>query len=426
MKFGFRWLLLLPVVLATLEAPSFAELPPGFPSTGLEDRISFWEKIFTTYGADDYVIHDNFRVNLVYEVATERTERARIRAVRSTLDEVGRKISAPETMGREARRIYNLIAETDVKLTAGNIAVLRQRVHAQRGIKERFRDGVIRSGRYLRYFEEVFENVGVPTVITLLPLVESSFENRAYSSAGAAGIWQFTRSTARAYMRVVRGRDDRLNPAIAARSAARLLKGNYEALKSWPLAISAYNHGRAGMLRAKRQHGSHLPTIIRNYKSRIYGYASKNFYAEFVAAVNVYQNYEEYFGKLALDQPLDFSSAPTQVARRTTVDPGNGVRYRVQSGDTLSEISDRYGTTSANIMNINGLLTDVIFAGETLVVTRSGSALVVANTADEYLVRWGDTLGQIARRFGMGLRELMDLNGMRNSQIFAGQLLVIR
>ena len=131
-------------------------------------------------------------------------------------------------------------------------------------------------------------------------------------------------------------------------------------------------------------------------------------------------------GELALDQPLDFSSAPTQVARRTTVDPGNGVRYRVQSGDTLSEISDRYGTTSANIMDINGLLTDVIFAGETLVVTRSGPSVEAANTAGEYRVRWGDTLGQIARRFGMGLRELMDLNGMRNSRIFAGQLLVIR
>ena len=197
MKFRFRWLLLLPVVLAALPALSLAELPPGFPSTGLEDRIAFWEKIFTVYGADDYVLHDNFRVNLIYEIATEKTQRARVRAVRNTLTEVGRKISAPETMGVEARRIYDRIAETDVKLTAGNIAVLRQRVHAQRGIKERFRDGVIRSGRYLQYFERVFEEVGVPTVITLLPLVESSYENRAYSSAGAAGIWQFTRSTGR-------------------------------------------------------------------------------------------------------------------------------------------------------------------------------------------------------------------------------------
>jgi LysM repeat protein len=77
-------------------------------------------------------------------------------------------------------------------------------------------------------------------------------------------------------------------------------------------------------------------------------------------------------------------------------------------------------------MDINGLLTDVIFAGETLVVTRSGPSVEAANTAGEYRVRWGDTLGQIARRFGMGLRELMDLNGMRNSRIFAGQLLVIR
>ena len=426
MKFGFRCLLLVPVVLATLQMSSFAELPAGFPSPGLEDRIEFWEKIFTVYGADDYVIHDNFRVNLIYEVATEKTQRARMRAVRDTLTEVGRKVSAPETMSAEARRLYDRIAETDVKLTAGNIAVLRQRVHAQRGIKERFRDGVVRSGKYKQYFEEVFDDVGVPTIITLLPLVESSFENRAYSRAGAAGIWQFTRSTGRMYMRIVRGRDDRLNPAIATRAAARLLKRNYDALKSWPLAISAYNHGRAGMLRAQKQFGSDLPTIIRNYKSRIYGYASKNFYAEFVAAVHVYENYQQYFGELALDQPQEFSSAPTQVARRTSVDPGSGTRYRVRSGDTLSGIAERHGTSATNIMDINGLLTDVIFAGESLVVSRAGTALVRASSDSEYRVRWGDTLGQIARRFGMGLRELMDLNGMRNSRIFAGQLLVVR
>ena len=147
---------------------------------------------------------------------------------------------------------------------------------------------------------------------------------------------------------------------------------------------------------------------------------------EFVAAVNVYENYQQYFGELTLDQPLDFSNATTQVARRTSVVPGSGVRYRVRPGDTLGGIANRYGTTTANVMDINGLLTDVIFAGETLVVTRSGPSVAEANAEGAYRVRWGDTLGEIARRFGMGLRELMDLNGMRNSRIFAGQLLVIR
>ena len=427
MKSGHRVLFLFLIVSIASITPSFAELPPGFPSAGLEDRVRFWEKVFTIYGEDDYIIHDNLRVNLIYDVVSERERRSRVPTVQATLDQIRRKISTPEAMNAEERRIYDLIAETGVKMTAGNIAVLRRRVHAQRGIKERFRSGIIRSGRYLSYFEQVFEEVGVPTIITLLPLIESSYQNRAYSSAGAAGIWQFTRSTGRLYMRVVRGRDDRLNPAIATRSAARLLKSNYEKLGSWPLAISAYNHGRAGMARAQSRHGSNLPTIIGNYRSRTFGYASKNFYAEFVAAVNVYQNHEKYFGLLALDPTEDFSNVPTQLARRRPVlDSGvDGARYRVQYGDTLGGIANRYGTSVRRLMDLNGLPTDTIFAGETLLVSISG-APVTPPSDGRYRVRWGDTLSEIAIRFGVRLRELMDLNGLRNSTIYAGQILIVR
>lgn len=426
MNSGPYTVLLLIVSIAST-TPCFAELPPGFPSAGLEDRVDFWEKVFTIYGEDDYIIHDNFRVNLIYAVATEQGRRSRIRTVRATLDQIQRKILKPEEMNSEERRIYDLIAEAGVEMTAGNIAVLRRRVHAQRGIKERFISGIILSGRYLSYFKQVFEDVGVPTILTLLPLVESSFENRAYSSAGAAGIWQFTRSTGRQYMRVVRGRDDRLNPAIATRSAARLLKKNYERLRSWPLAISAYNHGRAGMARALAKHGPDLPTIIRNYRSRTYGYASKNFYAEFIAAVNVYQNYEKYFGSLTLEQPEDFSNVTTQVARRgMLVDSGvDGVRHRVQYGDTLGRIANRYGTSVSRLMDLNRLPTDMIFSGEILLVSIS-EAPMTAPSDGRYRVRWGDTLSEIAIRFGVGLRQLMDLNSMRNSTIYAGQILVVR
>src|SRR5690606_41678155 len=55
---------------------------------------------------------------------------------------------------------------------------------------------------------------------------------------------------------------------ISTRSAARLLRGNYDALRSWPLAVTAYNHGRAGMARAKAAHGSDMATIIRDYNAR--------------------------------------------------------------------------------------------------------------------------------------------------------------
>ncbi len=108
-----------------------------------------------------------------------------------------------------------------------------------------------------------------------LPLIPS-----AYSKFGAAGIWQFTRSTGRRYMEVGYVLDERRDPIRATHAAAQLLKENYEKLGSWPLAITAYNHGAAGMARARQKHGDY-PAIFKSYRSRTFKFASRNFYSEF-------------------------------------------------------------------------------------------------------------------------------------------------
>jgi hypothetical protein len=94
------------------------------------------------------------------------------------------------------KQIRDVIVASGVPLTPASSRTFATTCHTQLGIKERFRDGIIRSGRYLDAFQDIFQNTGVPVEVALLPLVESSFENRALSSAGAAGIWQFTRGPA--------------------------------------------------------------------------------------------------------------------------------------------------------------------------------------------------------------------------------------
>jgi membrane-bound lytic murein transglycosylase D len=460
--------------------PALAERP-GFPVAGLEGQIAFWELVFTEYGGNDLIIHDIERVGLIYDVVEESSRRSGLTRIERLLDEVRRHIDDPDGLSEDGWRMYEKIQSAGVSMTAGDIAVLRGRIHIQRGVRERFRDGIVRSGRYLAHFEEVLESHGVPRLLALLPLVESSFENAAYSSAGAAGIWQFTRSTGREYMTISGRRDDRLDPVIATRAAARLLRGNYDALRSWPLATTAYNHGRAGMLRAQRAHGSDMAVIVTDYTSRTFGYASKNFYAEFIAAVNVFENYAIHFGPLALDSPLDFSEPALRMASTGPLDLDGSVEYRVRAGDTLSGIAARSGTSIGQLRALNRLPNDRIFAGETLIVgvepqiattagigeyhVRAGDTLsgiatahsmtlgelrtvnrltsdrIVAGTtlivsggptppavvdAGEYEVRFGDTLGEIARRFGVELRELMELNGLGNTQIYAGQTLILR
>jgi membrane-bound lytic murein transglycosylase D len=355
-----------------------------FPRQGLESRIEFWRKVYTQYGQDDIIIHDRVHVNLIYDVAARGDQDSKIAAVQQSLDEIRNNLTTPENLSPAAQQIRDAVMANGVPLTDAALAELKDNIHTQLGIKERFRDGIIRSGRYVDTFQQTFENLGLPTDIALLPLVESSFENRALSNAGAAGIWQFTRGTGRLYLGVNRKVDERLDPAKATRAAGRLLLDNYNALGSWPLAITAYNHGRAGMVRAQSEVGSSdITKVIKEYRGPLFGYASMNFYSEFLAAVDVYNNYQQYYGALTLDTPSMKTPA--------TVTP-----IRV-AAKTPARTAPRTRTQTAR-----------------------------ASASDKYKVRKGDTLTEIAQRFGVSVQNLMDTNNLRNSIIHAGQILLVR
>jgi membrane-bound lytic murein transglycosylase D len=94
------------------------------------------------------------------------------------------------------------------------------------------------------------------------------------------------KDTGRVYLRVGPFRDERTNPEAATRAAARLLKDNYDYLQSWPLAVMAYNHGREGVARAVKAQGTRdLKTLLTEHRGPSYGFASRNFYFEFRAAI---------------------------------------------------------------------------------------------------------------------------------------------
>jgi len=365
--------------ILALAAPAIAERAE-LSGAGLEKRVDFWKKVYTQYGEDDVIIHDRVQVNLIYDVATESDESSRIAAVERALDEIRNNLDTPEDLNPAAKQIRDAIAGYGLPVSASVLQELRDNVHTQLGIKERFRRGIIRSGRYVAGFQEILTKQGLPEELALLPLVESSFENRSFSKAGAAGIWQFTRSTGRLYLRVNRKLDDRLDPMKSTQAAARLLNDNYKALGSWPLAITAYNHGRAGMLRAQNEVGSEITSIINEYRGPLFGYASMNFYSEFLAAVEVYQNYEQYFGQLTLDKPSVKQAVLTSTTSKTATSAAP--RRKVQTAKT--------------------------------------------SPADKYRVRKGDTLWDIAQRFGTSIRDLMERNNLQNSAIHAGQILLVK
>jgi membrane-bound lytic murein transglycosylase D len=364
------------VLLAVV--PAAYAVTEELPSQGLEQRIDFWKKIYTQYGKDDIVIHDAFLVNLIYDVANDDNYPEKTVAIQAALREIRAGLETPEVFTPEAKQIADAIVAQGAPLTTSTLDALITNVHTQRGIKEQFRDGIVRSGRHVEEFREILKRYGVPEELALLPMVESSFSN-VRSKAGAVGVWQFTRGTGRQYLRITNRVDERLDPTKAANAAARLLRDNYNALQEWPLAITAYNHGRGGMLRAQAEHGSELVDIIENYRGPVFGYASMNFYSEFLAAVEVYNSYPTFFGELVLDVPTITSrtvlvAAATKKPAAKTPAPKTAKasaadqKYKVKRGDTLWEVAQRFGTSIRSLMELNSLNETAIYAGQILLV----------------------------------------------------------
>jgi membrane-bound lytic murein transglycosylase D len=202
--------------------------------------------------------------------------------------------------------VYKLF-ETVNERDKFNKAASRE-MRGQSGQRDRFLEALRTSGFYQEHFLRIFQERGLPLELTWIPFVESYYNYKAYSRAGAAGVWQFIPSTARLYgLRMNTAVDERYDPIKSAMSAADLLNANYEMFQSWPLAITAYNHGNAGMLRAVRELGTtDFGKIATRYRGPGFGFYSRNYYAEFLAVAQIMREAETHFGDIELFPPVEY------------------------------------------------------------------------------------------------------------------------
>ena len=432
---------LLILLLIAVSQPVSAQSPENFSTEGYRDRMKFWTDVFTRYGEGEYQIHDKNDLRLVYRVvrtgdgqtgrSATRRRRQKLRNARADVRRLLLDLTRLETSrwSGKHREIAEVVRDAGYSLSSNTLKRLSGNVRHQRGIRERFRAGVIRSGRYLKRMKEIFRGEGLPEELAYLPHVESSFNDRAYSHAGAAGVWQFMRSTGRLYMKINHSVDERLHPIRATEAAARLLKANYRRLGNWPLAVTAYNQGANGMARAKRRHGPDLRVIIKRYRSRTFGFAGQNFYAEFLAAIEIGSNPEKYFGPIPLDAPRSFPSVRLQANRRV----GDLVAHSGIKMDTLrrlnphirSRVWRRTGVLPAGV----GFYFPPGQREQVTAALRSAPRVQFAKRREvgpgEYRVRHGDTLSGIARRFGTSVATLRRNNSIRGTRIFAGEVLTV-
>jgi membrane-bound lytic murein transglycosylase D len=419
--------------------------PPEF-----EPAIAFWRRVYTEVTTSGGLLHDPDDLSVVYEVMqfpSDISPKARAAQIEQAKKKYARILerlaSGAEDLSKEELRVQALWPKGTRR---SRFEQASESVRFQLGQADRFREGLVRSGAWYDHIAKTFERMGLPRELAALPHVESSFNPYAYSKVGAAGMWQFMRSTGRRFLRIDATVDERLDPYRSTEAAARFLEQNYIVLGTWPLALTAYNHGPGGMKRAQEQLGtSDIATILRKYNSRSFGFASRNFYLAFLAALEIDSNPEKFFpgirrvppdnsvvlklpqavsvGRLASVLEMDkdelrrlnpallnsvwrggrpvprgyeFRVPPhidltaTLAKLKTVAEPAEGLlagsQYRVESGDTLSAIASRHGVSMAALAELNNLERPYrLRVGQVLTLPEKGGkpAAVVAQTPKE-------------------------------------------
>jgi membrane-bound lytic murein transglycosylase D len=317
--------------------PRVGEADGRFPEPeALAPAVRLWAATFTDYGRRDVVIHDRVVPGLVYEVVRDVADPgdARLEAgIRAALDRVER-----------AARLAP-IALLEARAPVGG-ALTRIRTH--RGMREAFAQGLAAERLFRGPVRRALAAEGLPLDLAALPLVESCYHPGLTSAGGAVGLWQLTAEVAARWIRIDGTVDERRDPARASVAAAACLAELHDQFGSWPLALTAYNHGPTGVARARETLGTgDLAEIVRRYEGPGFGFASRNFYAEFLAARHVLAHATIYFPELGR---------------------GRLVTYKVKRGDTLARVARRHGVTIPSLRATNNIRTTLLRPGQLLLV----------------------------------------------------------
>lgn len=345
-----------------------------------------------------------------------------------------------------------------------------------------FSAALSRGQPYIPHIRDVFAQHGIPQDLAYLPIVESAFHLTATSRARARGMWQFMPATGRLYgLRQNAFIDERADFQKATVAAAQYLKKLYEMFGDWNLALAGYNAGEGKVQRAIRKTGS--ADFWELTKGRSFRSETKNYVPLIHAAIIMAKAPETYGievippGPLRADVVSIRASYPLSVVARcadsTTavikalnpqlrraVTPSSAyelrlpegaaslasaclatetrVAYRVHTvkkGETAGAIARRYGVTTSSLLAANALSANARLrpSAELLIPeTRRTAATpsrptpaAAPGAGGRHTIRAGDTLYDLAQRYGTSVQALKDLNGLRSSRLSIGRVLVV-
>ncbi len=344
-----------------------------------------------------------------------------------------------------------------------------------------------RSKRYLFYIVEAAEKRGMPTEVALLPMIESAFNPKAYSSAHASGLWQFIPSTGRTYgLQQNWWVDNRRDVISATNAALDYLQKLHDMFNSWELALAAYNWGEGSVQRAiAKNRAKGLPT---DYLSLRMPRETQQYVPRLLAIKSMIQHPENYamdlgvvpntpyFAQITLTQHMDVALAAklaeTTLEEFTALNP-NYTRpviqarqpaslllpvdkaevfaanlenyskplvswqpYHAKRGEKLVAIASRHGISAARLQEANGLkLKRGRLVGNQMLLVPGSSEAKLENVSFSeikaapesnggiYSVRNGDTLLSIAKRHGVKATQIKAWNNLKSNRLALNQKL---
>ncbi len=409
-------------------SPAAGQDFPLYPA--ISKNVQFWEKIYAVYSLKQAVIHDSEDLSKIYQVVSlvdleapgaQQQNAAIQKQACEKYRSILRRLAVQAPSSPEEQRVAALFAGKNARQ---EMALAVNNVRSQSGQKERFLSGVVTAGAYLTEIKNIFRSYNLPEELAHLPHVESSFNIKAYSRIGAAGLWQFTRETGIQYLTIDYTVDERLDPIAATRAAAKYLAKSFQTLNNWPLAITSYNYGLGGMMRAVNEEGTY-ERIFTNYSKGYFKFASRNFYSEFLAARNVARYLEKNNGGVAAEVKYRYLNLPGYVH--------------------VQEISHHFGLPVGMIAELNPALRPPVISGEKLIPKGYALRLPAGGKTNQLIaslspslfkngqkaslnhrVQRGDTAKSIARLHKISLKTLLRANNLgQSTTIRLGQNLLI-
>lgn len=300
---------------------------------------------------------------------------------------------------------------------------------------------------YMPIFEQALIDEGIPVEFKYLPIIESAMKPTVQSRAKATGLWQFMYDTAKGMGITINTLvDERCDPEISSRAAAKFLHRLHDMYDDWALALAAYNWGPGNVNKAiARYSGNQKPDYwaLRQYMPD----ETRNYVPKFIAVVYVMNFFDKHnISPVLASQPIIVDSVhvsrrvhfnqisevldiPVEVIRALNpqyikdIIPGDGTHHytlKLPSYQTLCYVMSEDSIVAHNAHLYNRR--DVIDDTPDKSISSDGKWITTTETK-WYKVRRGDTWAKIAKKYGVTVKSLQKLNG--KGKLMAGRTIKI-